>query len=59
MAILCDDKGTMATLLADKLVMLVDGNIDRDVFVKVRCEDQFLLILAEDLRSESILKQTA
>jgi hypothetical protein len=33
------------------MVVLVDGNIDEDTFVKIRYEGRVLLMLAEDLRS--------
>jgi hypothetical protein len=32
-------------------VVLVDGNIDEDPFVKIRYRGRVLLLLAEDLRS--------
>ena len=51
-AVLCDyDNRRVITIPANATVVLVGGDINEDIFVKVRFEGKVLDMLSEDLRS--------
>ena len=55
-AILCEhDNRTVITIPARAVVVLVGGDIDEDIFVKIRYEGRVLHMLSEDLRSNGEL----
>lgn len=51
MAILCEnDQRSVILIPAGGQVVLIEGDIERDRFIKIRYRDESLLILSEDLR---------
>jgi hypothetical protein len=53
-AILCeDDQRRVITIPARAMVVLVGGDINEDIFVKIRFEGKVLQMLSEDLRSNA------
>ena len=53
-AILCeDDQRRVITIPASAMVILVGGDINEDIFVKIRFEGKVLQMLSEDLRSNA------